>query len=335
MKISVADKQISSQQSDKVSKSEREVKLLKLKKACQDFESIFIYYMLKSMRTSDTKSNMFGEGLGSDIFMQMFDQGLADKMSSTGQLDIARNMYSKYAALVGGTDDTIAQPTKAIDGPKPKIIKNTIAPHVSPAKNAITTDKQPVNSVKNVTTVPNPETAVPIADLDLPAVSISQPQADATSVADNTIASVTLSKKETRQKALVDKYHDIITNAATAYDIDPNLIKAVILKESGGNPNAISAKGAKGLMQIMDGTARMLGVTNPFDTKQNIEGGVKYLADLINRFEGNIENALAAYNAGPAAVQKYGGIPPYDETTDFVTSVMSYFNGLFNFDKSR
>lgn len=330
MKISVVEKQSPIQQTSKATKTEQEIKLLKLKKACQDFESIFIYYMLKSMRTSDSKSNLFGEGLGSDIFMQMFDQGLADKMAASGQLNIAGNMFSKYAAMVGGENISTPQSTKPAGGLNSVNHKEyTIAPqsNLTPAK---------PTSIETKPVVPNPQSAIPETDNLLPPVAIIEPKADATAVADKSLAiSPATSKKVARYKAVVEKYHDIITTAATANNVDPNLVKAVIMQESGGNPNAISSKGAKGLMQIMDGTAKMLGVTDPYDIKQNIEGGVKYLAGLINKFEGNIQKALAAYNAGPAAVQKYGGIPPYDETADFVNSVMSHFNGLFKFDKSR
>ncbi len=330
MKVSIVEKQSSPiKQTDKVAKTEREIKLLKLKKACQDFESIFIYYMLKSMRTSDSKSNLFGEGLGSDIFMQMFDQGLADKMAASGQLNIAENMFSKYAAMVGGADISASQPTRPVEVRDPVIRDNTIAPQASPTQKKVV-------SIESKSAVPDPQSAIPENEISSPPVSISEPQADATNVAAKSLAiSPTGLKKATSQKAVVEKYHDIIATAAADNNIDPNLVKAVIMQESGGNPNAISSKGAKGLMQIMDGTAKMLGVTDPFDIKQNIEGGVKYLAGLIKKFEGDIQKALAAYNAGPGAVQKYGGIPPYDETTDFVNSVMSHFNGLFNFDKSR
>jgi soluble lytic murein transglycosylase-like protein len=329
MKISVAEKQSPVPQTTKASKDEREIKLLKLKKACQDFESIFIYYMLKSMRSSDSKSNMFGEGLGSDIFQQMFDQGLADKMASSGQLDIASSMYNKYAAVLGAQETAKQEATPIHEITTPIISKSTIAPQVAPAVT------QPAASIENNKTTSIAETPTELKIASVP-ISIPEAKADATIVVDKpTTTAQTISKKAARQKAAVDAYHDIITDAATANNVDPNLVKALILQESGGNPKAISAKGAKGLMQIMDGTAKMLGVDDPYDIKQNIEGGVKYLADLINKFGGDIKNALAAYNAGPAAVQKYGGIPPYDETTDFVDSVMKHFNGLFNLDKSR
>jgi len=119
-------------------------------------------------------------------------------------------------------------------------------------------------------------------------------------------------------------YEPHIKKAAEKYDVDPVLIKAVIAQESYGNPNAVSKVGAKGLMQLMDGTAKQLGVNDSFDAEQNIMGGTKYLKDLINKY-GDIEHVLAAYNAGPGAVDKYKGIPPYAETNDFIKRVKNYY----------
>ncbi|QHT60315.1 lytic transglycosylase domain-containing protein [Paenibacillus lycopersici] len=101
-------------------------------------------------------------------------------------------------------------------------------------------------------------------------------------------------------------YDAIIDQAAAKYGIDPSLIKAVVHTESSNDPNAQSASGAKGLMQLMDGTARSLGVTDSFDPEQNIEGGTKFLAYLMNKYEGNVQAALAAYNAGPGRVDRAG-----------------------------
>lgn len=120
-------------------------------------------------------------------------------------------------------------------------------------------------------------------------------------------------------------YRDTIVAASQTFHLDPNLAHYVIEAESHGNPNAKSPKGAGGLMQLMPGTAAELGVANRFDVVQNIYGGVSYLSQLLTYF-GRTDLALAAYNAGPGAVQKYGGVPPYEETRNYVSEIMSHLS---------
>ncbi len=116
-------------------------------------------------------------------------------------------------------------------------------------------------------------------------------------------------------------YRDEIASAASEFGIDPALLRAVIHAESAFNPNAISDKGAQGLMQLMPATANDLGVGSPFDVGQNIRGGAHYLALLLKQFNGDVRLAAAAYNAGAQNVQKYSGIPPFDETRVYVERV--------------
>ena len=124
-------------------------------------------------------------------------------------------------------------------------------------------------------------------------------------------------------KQNLDSYDHLILRAADLYLVQPELIKAVVLIESGMNPQATSPKGAQGLMQLMPGTADSLGVEDAYDPQENIFGGTRYLRKQIDRF-GDQRLALAAYNAGPANVEKYGGIPPFKETKYYVELVLKY-----------
>jgi soluble lytic murein transglycosylase-like protein len=126
-------------------------------------------------------------------------------------------------------------------------------------------------------------------------------------------------------KLHLDAYSDEIGLAAKQFDLDPALVRAVIHAESNFNARARSQKGAMGLMQLMPGTARMLGVADASDPAHNIRGGAQYLAGLLARFKNDITLAAAAYNAGPEAVQKYAGVPPYAETQVYVERVKILF----------
>lgn len=125
----------------------------------------------------------------------------------------------------------------------------------------------------------------------------------------------------------------VIQPAAARYDLDPNLVAAVIWAESSGDPNAVSKKGARGLMQLMPATARELGVGNVLDPAQNVEGGSRYLRRMLDAHDGDLSLALAAYNAGPDAVRRYGGVPPYRETQDYVGKVIRVYERALESDE--
>ncbi len=134
-----------------------------------------------------------------------------------------------------------------------------------------------------------------------------------------------LNEKALKRLKKFDKY---IKEASEKFNVDEKLIKSVILTESQAKPNAKSKANAKGLMQLIDSTATYLGVENVWDPKENIMGGTKYLSKLLKTFKGNMDLAIAGYNAGPGNVKKHNGIPPFKETQNYVQRVKNYLNNL-------
>ena len=134
----------------------------------------------------------------------------------------------------------------------------------------------------------------------------------------NVVVSPALGKKS-------EPFHSIILRAASRHEVDPALVKAIIMVESRYNPHAISKQGAKGLMQLMPKTARSLGVKDSFNPEHNVNGGVKYLKQLLDEFNDNLKFALAAYNAGSSKVRRYRGIPPIKSTQYYVNRVFQYY----------
>ena len=135
------------------------------------------------------------------------------------------------------------------------------------------------------------------------------------------IEKTTFKNSKENIETLIEKY-------AQKNNLDPDFIKAVVKQESGFNPDATSKCGAMGLMQLMPQTAKGLGVTDAYDPEQNIEGGVKYLKSMMNRFNNDPKLALAAYNAGPGAVQRYGDVPPYRETQNYVKNILASYEAI-------
>ncbi len=274
----LADKP-AAQSSPVSAKDKQDVKLEKLQKACKDFEAIFISFMLKSMRKASEESDLFGGGLGNDIYKEMFDGKLAEEMSRTSQFKIGDLLFNQYASLVTGQKGVEAG--KGLDT---SIIR------------------QP--EIKQMEIKPDMTVVEPM----LTEISGRGVQSGGAKPIDHDTLS---------------RFDHIINQAAEKYELEPKLIKAVIKHESAGDPRAVSGKGAKGLMQLIDSTAAMVGVQDPFNPVQNIMGGAKYLSMLMKRFGGDLQKALASYNAGPSMVERYDGIPPFPETRNYVRKVMS------------
>lgn len=126
----------------------------------------------------------------------------------------------------------------------------------------------------------------------------------------------------------IKKYDNTINKVSQRFDVDKNLIKSIILAESAGKHDAVSKADAKGLMQLMDATAKEVGVRDSFNPAENILGGTKYFAQLLRQYSGDIKLSLAAYNAGPGNVQKFNGVPPFEETKNYINRVLGYYNYL-------
>jgi Rod binding domain-containing protein len=267
----------------------------RLKKATREFESLVIYEMLKTMRktvpeSAFSKDAPLAGGMGKDIFTQMFDMKLAQKVATGGKSSISDILYSQMEKLVeaqyGAGDEEVE-----------------IKPLGKAEKSA--TELRPHNFIE----VPGRFKQVQEKELNpsLRALDSNNP--------DKTVRDITRN------------YGRYIRRAAHKNDLDSALILSVIKVESGGRASAVSPAGAKGLMQLADSTAQQYGVTKVFDPRQNIEAGSQYLRDLIDRF-GDLKLALAAYNAGPGNVDKYGGLPPFRETEAYVDNVIKNMTAL-------
>jgi hypothetical protein len=141
---------------------------------------------------------------------------------------------------------------------------------------------------------------------------------------DNTVDSSQDFSAQLKEQLSTTSLEEIFQKAASTYGVDENLLKAIAKAESGFDANATSKSGAMGIMQLMPATAKALGVSDAYDPEQNIMGGAKYISSLLEKYDGNVSYALAAYNAGSGNVDKYGGIPPFEETQNYVTKILGY-----------
>ncbi len=237
-----------------------EKKNTKLMEACQDFESIFIAHMLKTMRqSSESEEGLFGNDYGGDLFRDMFDGEVARKIARDQSIGLARVLYESLEKLLPPAEG----PESGIQNSVPGYPSNT------GELNTLPQDDPVFNRVR--------------------------------------------------------EFHPWVVDAAKQYDLDPPLVYAIISRESGGNPYVVSSRGARGLMQLMDGTAADMGVRDAFNPQENIHGGARYFRMMLDRFGGDVRLALAAYNAGPGSVEEHGGIPPFRETVEYIDRVLDTY----------
>jgi soluble lytic murein transglycosylase-like protein len=259
-------------------------------KAARGFESMFVSMMMKQMKTSmldEDKEEGEDMSFGADTLQGYADMQFADQVARSGQgMGLASMIYKQ---LTGGE----SLPTITVD--LPGMIKSR-----TQQQDASIIENQPLSKTP-VKTAQAPEIPASGADIH-PADTLHQ-----------------------RASQRIEKYQPAIMHAAQKHNVPEAMIKAVITAESAGRHDAVSPVGAKGLMQLMDQTADSLGVKNVFDPVQNIQGGTRYLGQMLKEFGGNIDLALAAYNAGPGNVRKYGdSIPPFRETQAYVRRVKNY-----------
>ena len=157
-------------------------------------------------------------------------------------------------------------------------------------------------------------------------INLGTPQKIPTAITSPTVTDKVPSNTDAGILNCSDELNSYFESAAKAYGLDVKLLKAIACAESNFNPNCTSSSGAMGVMQLMPETAEECGVTNAYDAKQNIMGGAQYIAKMLGRYKGDLTLALAAYNAGPGNVDKYNGVPPFEETQNYVVKVQNYYN---------
>lgn len=305
---------------------------LRLQNAVKEFEAVLVGYMLKSMRSGIPKEETSGGGFGADMLEGMFDVELARHISHSSNLGLGEMLYKRItgedmpateAVSYGGALRAVTAPA-ARPGGSERITDNSFSAQPVSARAAHTT--RAADTARAANTASAADTAG-----DAASGTVTGGQAMTRRGGFPKASSRTGAPEISSQPALPDTVRQrvenltpIISDAAREHGVDAQLLKAVIATESAGRATAQSSRNAKGLMQLIDSTAAAMGVRDVWDPRQNVRGGAKYLSQMLERFQGNVEHALASYNAGPGAVDKYQGVPPYKETQEYVDRVLQY-----------
>jgi soluble lytic murein transglycosylase-like protein len=267
----------------------------RLQKATKDFEALFLSYIIKSMRNGLPKDeDATEEGYGGELMEGLMDAELSRHVAKNSNLGLAEMLYRSV------TGEDLPRATPRSSTTEIGNVKTGVPAEVPPHKESAA-----------------PQARVAAVSPAVNVVSRSTSTAQAAAASTHTVVPDSLNRR-------IGSFESLIQEASDKHSVDANLLKAVIAAESAGHANARSSQNAKGLMQLIDSTATEMGVQNVWDPRQNIEGGARYLAGLMTRFRGDLERAVASYNAGPGAVEKHGGIPPYKETHTYVDKVLNY-----------
>lgn len=314
---------------------------IRLQKAVKDFEAVLLGFMLKNMRGSIQKEGLFGESFGGDMMDSMFDSEMAKEISRESSLGIADTLYrqitgeklperpvpmTEWISMLRAAKSTKSTPS--VGAP------SAAAPSVIAPSAAVPSAVVPAVAVASVISPASVLPALPSAAASLVA------SADQTRVlippvpTEKPLPHKSTGSVSGKTKDRIESYAAIIDTAAQKHGVDPNLVRAVIATESAGKADARSSKQAKGLMQLIDSTAHDMGVRDVWDPEENINGGTKYLKQMMDRCKGDLKLTLASYNAGPGAVEHHNGMPPYRETRDYVNRVIRYLQ-IFSEESSN